>query len=389
MNLKTIRENCDFLPIPIRIKEAREYNRLRVTELADMIGKTRQAVSQFENGTTKPTPEVLSKIAEVTGFPIAYFFKLPRPQQATMSQIPLYRGSQTKTENLKRSYEIAAMWSADIIDYLKRYVVLLDVNLPENLEFDPLSKIDICQRIENIAEDVRNQWGLGKGPIHDLAGILENNGFIFSKIPNKVKEVEAFSLWTEGVPHIFYEGNRDTSASYMFSICHELGHLLLHTALQKEEMNKMYKELEWQANFFAGAFLMPAETFGNEYITSNLNSFIQIKKRWGVSLAAMIMRAFALGIIDEQKKSYLFRQLSSRGYRRHEPYDDEMVFMEPSIICNSLKLLIENKVVTFGDFIEDTAIPMDALTAICVLPESFLRTYLESIRFPPHLRLVK
>lgn len=389
MNLKTIREKGEFLPIPIRIKEAREYNRLRVTELADMIGKTRQAVSQFENGTTKPTPEVLSKIAEVTGFPIAYFFKLPRPQQANMSQIPMYRGSQTKTENLKRSYEIAAMWSADIINYLKKYVVLLDVNLPEDLEFDPFSKIDIYQRIENIAEDVRNQWGLGKGPIHDLAGILENNGFIFSKIPNKVKEVEAFSLWTEGVPHIFYEGNRDTSSSYMFSICHELGHLLLHTALQKEEMNKMYKELEWQANFFAGAFLMPAETFGNEYITSNLNSFIQIKKRWGVSLAAMIMRAFALGIIDEQKKSYLFRQMSSRGYRRHEPYDDEMVFMEPSIICNSIKLLIENKVVTFGDIVEDVAIPMDALTAICILPESFLRTYLEPIRYPPHLRLVK
>ena len=306
-----------------------------------------------------------------------------------MSQIPLYRGSKTKTENLKRSYEIAAMWSADIIEYLKKYVVLLDVNLPKDLEFDPFSKIDICQRIENIAEDLRNKWGLGKGPIHDLAGILENNGFIFSKIPNKVKEVEAFSLWTEGVPHIFYEGNRNTSASYMFSICHELGHLLLHTALQKEEMDKMYKDLEWQASFFAGAFLMPAETFGNEYITSNLNSFIQIKKRWGVSLAAMIMRAFALGVIDEQQKSYLFRQLSSRGYRRHEPYDDELVFMEPSIICNSITLLIESNVITFGDFIEDITIPMDALTAICVLPESFLRTYLEPIRYPPHLRLVK
>ena len=60
-----------------------------------------------------------------------------------------------------------------------------------------------------------------------------------------------------------------------------------------------------------------------------------------------------------------------------------------SIICNSIKLLIESNVITFGDFIEDITIPMDALTAICVLPESFLRTYLEPIRYPPHLRLVK
>jgi len=225
MNLETIRGKGEFLPVPIRIKEAREYNHLRVTELADLIGKTRQAVFQYENGTTRPAPEVLSKIAMVTGFPVTYFFKLPRPQQTTMSQIPLYRGSQAKTENLKRSYEI--------------------------------------------------------------------------------------------------------------------------------------------------------------------NSFMQIKKRWGVSLAAMIMRAYALGIIDEQKKSYLFRQISSQGYRRHEPYDDEIVFMEPSMIYNSIKLLIENRIVTFSDFVDDIAIPIDALVAICVLPEGFLSAYLEPVRYPPRLRLVK
>lgn len=381
----------EYSPIPVRIKEAREYNRLSTTELADKIDKTRQAVSQFENGTTKPTPEVLWRIADATGFPLEYFFKESKQQNGTMSQIPLYRGSPSKTETLKRSYEIATSWSSDVVDYLKNYVVLLDVNLPEDIEFDPFSNVDLLMRIEEVAEKVRKHWHLGKGPIHDLVGILENNGFIISKIPNKAKEVEAFSLWVKGVPHIFYEGNRNTSTSYIFSICHELGHLILHAGLQKEELqNKsLYNEIEQQAHLFAGAFLMPAETFGNEYLTSNLNSFIQIKKKWGVSLAAMIMRANVLGIIDEQQKSYLYRQLSGRGYRKHEPYDDEIVFQEPSMIYNSIQLLLDNKIITFQDFVNNIAIPKDALAAICSISEEYINKHLGIARRAPHLQLIK
>lgn len=381
----------EYAPIPVRIKEAREYSRFTTTELANKIDKTRQAVSQFENGTTKPAPEILQRIADATGFPLKYFFKKPKYSAGTMSQIPLYRGSPSKTESLKRSYEIATNWSSEVVDFLKNYVVLLDVNLPDGIEFDPFSKVDTLMRIEAVANKVRRHWHLGKSPIYDLVGTLENNGFIISKIPNKSKEVEAFSLWSGGIPYIFYEGNRNTSTSYIFSICHELGHLILHAGMQKEELlNKsLYNEIEQQAHLFAGAFLMPAETFGNEYLTSNLNSFIQIKKKWSVSISAMIMRASALGIIDDQKKSYLYRQLSSRGYRKREPYDDEIIFQEPSIIYNSIQLLLDNKVITLQDLMNDIAIPTDALAAICSISEEYINNHLGLTRKVPHLQVIK
>ena len=123
----------EYAPIPLRIKDAREYCRFSMVELADKIDKTRQAISQFENGQTKPTPDVLSKIAVATNFPIEYFFKPIHPQSSSMSQIPLYRGSPSKTNSLKRSYEIATEWSSEIVDYLKKYVELLDVNIPSDL----------------------------------------------------------------------------------------------------------------------------------------------------------------------------------------------------------------------------------------------------------------
>lgn len=389
--MSRVKVSTDAKLVPQRIKEAREYCRLSVVELADRLDKTRQAVSQFENGTTNPTPEILAKIAEVTGFPIQYFSKAKRAQNTSTSQIPLYRGSPTKTKSLKRAYEIPAEWSDDIITYLKQYVILQDANIPSNLEFDFTNKVDIEQKVEEISDTMRCFWNLGKGPLRDIIGILENNGFILSKIPNKAKEVEAFSLWYEKVPHIFYEGNRSTAVSYNFSICHELGHLILHQALTETDALdcNLHKDLEWQANAFAGAFLLPAESFGNEYLTSNLDSFIAIKKKWCVSLGAMIMRAYALGIIDSQQKSYLFRQLSARGFRKHEPFDDEIEFIGPSIIYNSIKLLVDNKIVNFQDFIDEMALPMDDLVSICSLPMEFVNQHLEAARSVPLLRLVE
>lgn len=376
--------------VPQRIKEAREYRFLSVIELADKIGKSRQAVSQYENGTTKPTSDILTRIAEVTEFPIQYFFKHKRISTVSSSEIPLYRGSKTKTKNLKNAYKIVVDWSHDIIDYLSKYVILLDVNLPDNVEFDFLNNIDTEKQIEKIAEYLRVYWSLGKGPIQDTVGVLENNGFVISKIPHKAKEVEAFSLWYERHPYIFYEGNRDTSVSYSFSICHELGHLILHQSLSENEATDslLYKSLEKQANVFAGAFLMPAESFGKEYLTSNLDSFIAIKKKWKVSLGAMIMRAYALGIIDDQQKGYLFRQLSSRGYRKHEPFDDEINFEAPSLIFNSIKMLLDNNLINIQDFVDDIAIPVNDLSMLCSFPKEFINVLQTSKRGFSHLRLI-
>ena len=134
---------------------------------------------------------------------------------------------------------------------------------------------------------------------------------------------------------------------------------------------------------------MPAETFGNEYITSNLNSFVQLKKKWEVSLAAMIMRANVLGIIDDQQKSYLFRQLSAKGYRQHEPYDDEIPFDEPSMLSNSIKLLLNHNIITLQDFVYDIAIPEDAIISICSLSYNFFREHMGQIRKVPYLQLIK
>lgn len=377
--------------VPQRIKEAREYRLMSATELADKVGKSRQAISQFENGVVTPSAEIIMHIATVTNFPVQFFTHPMSVQNNVASEITLYRGSLAKTKRLKRSYSITSKWVNDLINYLKSYVQFFDVAVPfEEIEFDFDEQIDLVNKIESVADHLRTYWKLGRGPIRDIVGILENNGFIISKIPQKAKEVDAFSQWFEGTPYIFYEGNRDTNASYVFSICHELGHLILHQSISEKYITKSenYKLLEDEANIFAGAFLMPADTFGNEYLTSNLNSFLMIKKRWNVSLGAMIMRAFVLGIIDDQQKKYLYRQLSGKGYRKKEPFDECVSFQPPSILYNSIKMLLDKGIICIQDLLDAVPIPSHELSALCSFPPDFIVKYQLSARNIPKLTII-
>ena len=63
------------------LKEAREARELTATSLADLIGVSRQAVSQYENGTQTPSPYVMRRLIEVLRFPYHFFLGLPTPDE--------------------------------------------------------------------------------------------------------------------------------------------------------------------------------------------------------------------------------------------------------------------------------------------------------------------
>jgi transcriptional regulator with XRE-family HTH domain len=64
-----------------RLREAREARELTAVALADLIGVTRQAVSQYENGLQTPAPEVMRRITEVVRLPYHFFLAPPSPEE--------------------------------------------------------------------------------------------------------------------------------------------------------------------------------------------------------------------------------------------------------------------------------------------------------------------
>ena len=78
------------------------------------------------------------------------------------------------------------------------------------------------------------------------------------------------------------------------------------------------KVTEDEANRFAGAVLIPttdldAAMQGNPTVSD----FVELKKRWGISVAALVYRARELGYIDDRR--YRSLQIQISRWRRNEP----------------------------------------------------------------------
>ena len=57
-----------------RLREGREARGLTAIALSEILGVSRQAVSQYENSQQTPRPEIMLKIEQVLGLPLGLLF---------------------------------------------------------------------------------------------------------------------------------------------------------------------------------------------------------------------------------------------------------------------------------------------------------------------------
>ena len=101
------------------------------------------------------------------------------------------------------------------------------------------------------------------------------------------------------------------------------------------------------ANVFAGAFLLPRKTFTRDVkpFATNLEYYRSLKKKWGVSIQAMVYRARQLDIISANQFQYMMRQVSKRGWRKAEPGDSPYTLGD-NIFQGAIDLLLDEKILT-------------------------------------------
>jgi Zn-dependent peptidase ImmA (M78 family) len=108
---------------------------------------------------------------------------------------------------------------------------------------------------------------------------------------------------------------KNDRARSRFDTSHELGHLVMHG----QEIYGL-KEIEQQANWFAAEFLMPTADIRDELPRRvDWQRLFELKQRWQVSLAALLMRARTLGTLTEAQYLTAIKTASARGWRRSEP----------------------------------------------------------------------
>ena len=136
-----------------------------------------------------------------------------------------------------------------------------------------------------------------------------------------------------------------------FDLAHELGHLLLHTTLDFDELTtSKYKQIEHEAHTFAAELLLPLEDFTHDfkalYRRSNPDYYLDLKRKYQVSIVAMAMHAYDLGLMSYQEQRYFFGQRNKKGYRLMEPLDDQLIPVRPGKLRALITLLFNQHILS-------------------------------------------
>lgn len=327
--------------IPSRLIEARELKGMTRKALAEQLEISPTTLSNYEMGRTVPTGNI-DELSSALDVPSGFFYLTGREERSYGA--PFFRNAisaRTKKSHtsLKRFTKIAY----DQIDWIGRDIEFPEFNLPQSEKDIEDSSFDM-DFIEKMAKETRTALGVGDGPVLNLCALLENHGVLVIRNHSlDGHKYDGFNQIINNRPLVILSSKNKTHTYFRerYSLAHELAHIVLHSHLQEEEaLNpKKLKLIEKQANDFAGAFLLPKVSIIRDVGKLTLQNLIPVKSRWRVSIAAIIMRLYSLGLIDDDRKTSLMKQLSFQGWRTREPLDAEYKPEQPTYLAKAWDMI--------------------------------------------------
>lgn len=324
-----------------RLSQILAARRLSQLQLAGLVGVSPATMSKWRSGSQAPEREALDRLAGVVNVTPEWFTRAPSSKMS----LPLFRSNASAHVAARAMLEARLEWAQDVALALSEFVDYPAVNLPVRQFNDP-DQIT-ADEIEAAAAECRELWRLGRTAVQDLALAIEGAGVVLIREETGVSQIEGLSAWSTALerPFVLLSSDKDNGYRSRFDLAHELGHLILHRQIARPNERDRHKQMELQAHRFAGAFLLPAETFSRDVRTPvTLDDLLLLKRRWGVSVAAMVMRLRALKILDEDGAQLLFKRRSARWGAKAEPGDGDRVPEQPRLLQRTIDLLVEENV---------------------------------------------
>ena len=297
-----------------RLKLARSAAGLSLRSLEERIGGrvTAQAIGKYERDETMPSSGVIIALAKALGVTVEY---LTSDQDLVLEAVEFRKKSISRKREERRV-------QAGVVDLLERYLSVEELLALPSMEWNkpreaPYPVVGDLMAVDHAALSLRAHWGLGRNPIPSMVELLEESGI----------KVLAFDLDTIGgltaharrgsnrIASVIVVNSGDTGERQRFTLTHELGHLVLDGGADAEKA----------AQRFAGAFLMPADVLrmeiGKRRTSIGWNELFTLKRRFGVSVQALVYRCRDIGIINDALFGRLFRAMSGFGWRS-PPYPE-------------------------------------------------------------------
>ena len=164
--------------------------------------------------------------------------------------------------------------------------------------FADIAVEDNQKNMKNLAEKVRSLLGIKdpKEPVYDLANLIEDAGIKLRIYNFGFRKNFGLSVGKdENGPAIVVNSHKGISVErQIFTIAHELGHLLIHLNSYISDETEEIDKQENETNEFAGQFLLPDEGLKHEWNESRglhwVDAVLRIKKIYKVSYQVVLLR---------------------------------------------------------------------------------------------------
>ena len=328
------------------VRRFMKIKKLSIPQLAKECGLGTATLSNILNEKSSPNSSTLIKISTALGVSFSDL----------LAETPTLKTLRFRTNHKLTAREIAEreQLQIDSAIWLKNYVNLEELT-QNQIEYkfeqitteNPIEAAKEIRKIYNIREEE---------PIYDILSLVEDAGIKLYLHDFNFQKTFGLSVNKEdGGPAIIVNNNESISVERkIFTIAHELGHLILHKNSFDGEVSEENEIEEKQANDFAAELLMPEKAFEKQWELHSgiswVEAVLQIKQYFRVSYKTVLSRLNSL-IGDRFTPGFLYAEFSRLYHLKY--HHDLKNHYEPNSISELAPAKDEPKKISCFNFTEE------------------------------------
>lgn len=273
--------------------------------------KTRvDIVEAIEKGEWQPTLRQLKKLSEAYKRPLATFL-LSEP----LDEPPLPKDYRM-IPNKKNVFDKKTIYAIRKARSLQEIGDELLRNINDDTK-PKIEKVTTSKRPEDLAAYYRKHFGLdaeiqknfknSHAFYNYLRDIFENINILVFQFSMPIEDARGFVL-TDQIPNVIVVNSKDSIEARIFTLMHELGHILLgETVIDLPDVSILKKnKIEYWCNQFASSFLLPKllakELFNSQKRNlTNTETLNKLSRKYKLSKAMLLYNMFKQDFISQDE----------------------------------------------------------------------------------------
>lgn len=337
---------------PQILRWARETVNMTIDQAASSLKRNSEEIESWENGTASPTYSQLEKLAyDIYKRPLALFFlpvapkeKMPKSEFRTLPHADMETLHKDTCLKIRKAHAYQLSLS-DIFSEKNPAKQKIWKEISLSFSGNIVSQAQLVREKLGITLEKQIDWKSDEHALKAWRQAIEECGIFVFKDAFKQKEISGFCLIDENFPIILIN-NSTTKTRQIFSLMHELAHLLLDmNGISKfdssyiNQLSSTNRKIEQFCNAVAAEILIPEQDFREQVkrLPSNVEQateeqFSDLAQRYGVSREAVLRRLLDKNYVSRsfynEKSRIWTAQLKKTGsggdwYRNQKTYISE------------------------------------------------------------------